>query len=231
MDNKRKALSDFVAKKKKKQELANPEDGGDVRYVKFSSRANATLIDLIISSILFIPFFQFISTTLKKLPPHVVQAKEKFLSGEIDHVSFFEILNYYYLNEGGIEAAFLEMGVQLIIVGITIILLWYWKGATPGKMFLSMKIVDAETLGEPTKAQWIIRYFAYILSFVPLFLGFFWIAFDKKRQGWHDKIAKTVVIYTKKEEENAKEKKFKRQTIIAIITIIAFLTYVSYLKN
>jgi uncharacterized RDD family membrane protein YckC len=26
------------------------------------------------------------------------------------------------------------------------------------------------------------------------FLGFIWVAFDKRKQGWHDKIAGTVVI-------------------------------------
>jgi uncharacterized RDD family membrane protein YckC len=31
---------------------------------------------------------------------------------------------------------------------------------------------------------------------IPLFLGFFWILIDDRRQGWHDKIAGTCVVYT-----------------------------------
>jgi uncharacterized RDD family membrane protein YckC len=27
-----------------------------------------------------------------------------------------------------------------------------------------------------------------------LYLGFLWIAFDRRKQGWHDKIAGTVVV-------------------------------------
>ena len=39
-----------------------------------------------------------------------------------------------------------------------------------------------------------IRALAAAFSFVVLFLGFFWIIWDKDRQGWHDKIAGTVVV-------------------------------------
>ncbi len=45
------------------------------------------------------------------------------------------------------------------------------------------------------KKQLIGRYFAYVLSTLPLGLGFLWIAFDPKKQGWHDKLAGTAVIY------------------------------------
>jgi len=37
-----------------------------------------------------------------------------------------------------------------------------------------------------------------ILRKRPFFLGIFWVAFDKKKQGWHDKLAGTVVVKTKK---------------------------------
>ncbi|HLA48407.1 MAG TPA: RDD family protein, partial [Nitrospinota bacterium] len=39
-----------------------------------------------------------------------------------------------------------------------------------------------------------IRYIGYIISEIPLFLGFLWIVFDKDKQGWHDKIAGTFVV-------------------------------------
>jgi uncharacterized RDD family membrane protein YckC len=29
-----------------------------------------------------------------------------------------------------------------------------------------------------------------------LLLGFIWVGFDQRKQGWHDKLAKTVVIKT-----------------------------------
>ena len=57
-----------------------------------------------------------------------------------------------------------------------------------------MIIVDARTGKAPSKGQLIGRYFAYYLSLLPLGLGFLWIAWDQRKQGWHDKIAGTVVI-------------------------------------
>ena len=41
----------------------------------------------------------------------------------------------------------------------------------------------------------ILRYLGYIVSALFFFLGFIWILFSSKRQGWHDKIARTCVVY------------------------------------
>jgi uncharacterized RDD family membrane protein YckC len=75
------------------------------------------------------------------------------------------------------------------------ILFWKFRGATPGKMAIGAKIVDARTGGAPSTGTLVLRFVAYIVSMLPLCLGFLWIAFDRRKQGFHDKIAKTVVIY------------------------------------
>jgi uncharacterized RDD family membrane protein YckC len=74
-------------------------------------------------------------------------------------------------------------------------LFWYFAGQTPGKALLGLRLVtvDGKRVSIP---RGILRYFAYYLSAIPIFLGFWWILIDDQRQGWHDKIAKTVVIYT-----------------------------------
>ena len=72
---------------------------------------------------------------------------------------------------------------------------WRYRGATPGKMAISARIVDAKTGGRPSTARLVVRYFAYIVSTLPLFLGFIWIGIDKRKQAFHDKIAGTVVVY------------------------------------
>jgi hypothetical protein len=41
----------------------------------------------------------------------------------------------------------------------------------------------------------VLRYVGYLVSAIVVSLGFIWILFDSKRQGWHDKIAKTYVVY------------------------------------
>ncbi|MCK9490744.1 MAG: RDD family protein [Sulfurimonas sp.] len=77
---------------------------------------------------------------------------------------------------------------------VATVLFWKYKSATPGKMALKLKVVDAKT-GDPLSVgQSIGRYFAYILSAIPLLLGYFWVAWDSKKQAWHDKLAGSVVV-------------------------------------
>ena len=80
---------------------------------------------------------------------------------------------------------------------IVVLLFWIYRSATPGKMILGLRIVDGRSLGKPSMPQFIGRFFAYLVSLIPLLIGFIWIAFDPRKQGWHDKIARTVVIHTR----------------------------------
>lgn len=67
-------------------------------------------------------------------------------------------------------------------------------------MAISAKIVDVKTGNAASTGQLIGRYFAYYLSLIPIGLGFVWVAFDARKQGWHDKLAGTVVIRKKNRE-------------------------------
>lgn len=69
-----------------------------------------------------------------------------------------------------------------------------YRQATPGKMAISARIVDAGTGGPPSTAQLVVRYLGYFVSTIPLCLGLLWVAFDPRKQGWHDKLARTVVV-------------------------------------
>ena len=62
-------------------------------------------------------------------------------------------------------------------------------------------IVDAKTGNTISKKQSIGRYFAQIISIIPFGLGYFWIAIDQKKQSWHDKLAGTVVIRSRRLEK------------------------------
>src|SRR5688572_26684815 len=62
-------------------------------------------------------------------------------------------------------------------------------GASIGKMVMGIKIVKEN--GKPiTYGDALVREIASILSLAILFLGFITIIWDKKKQSWHDKIAK-----------------------------------------
>ena len=76
---------------------------------------------------------------------------------------------------------------------MAIIIFWIYKAATPGKMAVSTKVVDAKTGANITASQSLIRYIGYYISIIPLGLGILWVGWDKRKQGWHDKIAGTVL--------------------------------------
>ena len=87
---------------------------------------------------------------------------------------------------------------QLILFMITVVyfsFFWWLLGFTPGKFLLGLRVIrqDGRRLGI---VRSIIRFFCYWISAIPLFMGFIWIIFDSKRQGWHDKLVNTQVIYT-----------------------------------
>ncbi len=77
---------------------------------------------------------------------------------------------------------------------VATILFWIYRSATPGKMLLNLKIIRSEDGSAPTKGQCVLRYVGYIVSSIALGLGLIWVAFDKRKQGWHDKMAKTYVV-------------------------------------
>jgi len=102
-----------------------------------------------------------------------------------------------YLNNEHMEKGSFDFIINYVFPTIAVILLWKYYQATPGKMIFKATIVDAKTGGKPTLKQWIIRYLGYFVSLLPFGLGYFWVAFDKKNQSFHDKLAKTVVIQSK----------------------------------
>lgn len=104
---------------------------------------------------------------------------------------------YFDPEKTGFVAGPADFLINWVLPAVAVILFWMLKQATPGKMILSLRIVDAATGNNPSAGQCVGRYFAYIVSMLPLFLGFIWIAFDKRKQGWHDKLAGTVVTRSK----------------------------------
>jgi uncharacterized RDD family membrane protein YckC len=90
-----------------------------------------------------------------------------------------------------------EFLIWYVFPAVAAIVLWKYKSATPGKMIVGVKIVDARTGKKPSMMQCIVRYFAYFVSTIPFGLGYLWIAFDRRKQAWHDKLAGTVVVREK----------------------------------
>jgi len=99
--------------------------------------------------------------------------------------------NIDLLNVYGFWDAFFTRILPVLLV----VTLWHFMGATPGKKLLHCKIVDAKTLDALSWQQCGTRLLSYTASILPLYLGFFWIGWDKHKQGFHDKLAHTLVLY------------------------------------
>ena len=99
------------------------------------------------------------------------------------------------------DASFIKGPADLIISwvlpAVACILLWIAMSKTPDKMAIGAEIVDSRTGGTPTAGQFIIRYLGYFVAMLPLGLGIIWVGFDPRKQGWHDKMAGTVVVRNK----------------------------------
>ena len=97
------------------------------------------------------------------------------------------------------ESSALVMGpadvvINYILPAVFVIVLWIRISATPGKLAIGAVIVDARTGEKPSTRQFIIRYIGYYVAAIPLAIGFIWVGFDPRKQGWHDKLAGTVVV-------------------------------------
>ena len=105
----------------------------------------------------------------------------------------------HLLSQTLVESGFLARWIwdnvmQTLILSLYFGVCWHVWSATPGKMLLRMKIVDAETGAPMSDRQIMIRLAGYGVSAFFAMIGFFWIHIDKRRQGWHDKMAGTVVV-------------------------------------
>jgi uncharacterized RDD family membrane protein YckC len=104
------------------------------------------------------------------------------------------VLSFFRTSDLADDLALLVLGVSHVLFAVVYFTaFWVLAGQTPGMSMTGLRVVrtDGKPVGIGTA---ILRFIAYAISAI-LFLGFIWILFDKRRQGWHDKIARTYVIY------------------------------------
>jgi uncharacterized RDD family membrane protein YckC len=145
----------------------------------FFSRSLAFVIDLIILSVV-----QLVGTAL-------IQTLLRFfrLTGLVSYVKTLLENSTFQLGSGAVLLTLLVIGYYTFF--------WTLVGFTPGKAVLGLKVVRRNS-AKLSFGRSLLRFFSYWISALPLFLGFFWVLWDSKRQGWHDKIAGTQVLYIPK---------------------------------
>ena len=86
------------------------------------------------------------------------------------------------------------LGIYLLVSIVYNVGFWLLSGQTPGKRVLGLRVMRKDgtrlKLGNALRRQ-----VGYWISAI-FFLGFLWILVDNKRQGFHDKIAGTIVTYS-----------------------------------
>jgi uncharacterized RDD family membrane protein YckC len=147
----------------------NPINSNDYEYVGFWIRVAAALIDSLLVIAVTLPVLRMIYG-----PGYFEESADRFVAGPADFL------------------------ISWIFPALAVVLFWRAKQATPGKMVFDARIVDARTGAPMTFGQSIGRYLGYFVSTIPFGLGLIWVAFDARKQGWHDKLAGTVVIRTRR---------------------------------
>jgi uncharacterized RDD family membrane protein YckC len=74
---------------------------------------------------------------------------------------------------------------------------WYlFDGSTLGQLLFGLRVVKADGSHNLSFWQVVVRVIGFYISMAVFFLGFLWILIDRDRRGWHDRLARTKVIYT-----------------------------------
>lgn len=95
--------------------------------------------------------------------------------------------------KGGTTAALGYVLALPVVFGAYCVGFWTLLGRTPGMMLMGLRVVTVDG-APPGVRRSIVRALGYWVSAI-LLLGFAWIAVDGRRQGFHDKLARTVVVY------------------------------------
>jgi len=142
----------------------------------FFSRSAAFIVDLVILGLVQLLGSAFIELFLRFFR----------LSGLVGNLRAIWENSTYNIFAGSLV-------MTLVVIGY-FAFFWSLVGFTPGKAILGLKVVRKDG-AKVSFGRALVRFFAYWISALPLFLGFFWVLWDPGRRGWHDKIAGTQVLY------------------------------------
>jgi uncharacterized RDD family membrane protein YckC len=142
-------------------------------YVGFWSRFLAFLVDSLVASIIIYPLLLMFAeaVTMADLDFSNLEQTQAFLNRMLERLL--------------LESLF----ISVVFVGF-----WIYLDSSPGKLLFKAYIVDARTLQSASRLQLVIRSLSYYISLLCFGLGFIWIGLDARKQGWHDKLARTLVI-------------------------------------
>ena len=174
---------------------SRPKSDEHKRYGTFNRRMIAASIDSLVITGLIAPiidyfYIQYYGASTVPFNEILMHASEQAgKGGDSVHV-LFEALK----EAGYVDRLVMNTKWQFYAYVVYCVVCWHFWSATPGKLICRLQVVDAKTGGRIGTMQSILRAMFYLPSALFFGLGFFWIAFNKKRRGWHDYFAGTEVI-------------------------------------
>jgi uncharacterized RDD family membrane protein YckC len=103
-------------------------------------------------------------------------------------------------SQNAAAAAVFGGGFLLLYLFASAVQIGYWiyfwgsSGATLGMRLLHLRVVDANTGAPIGYARATVRFLMSIVNTWACYIGWIWVAFDPRKQGWHDKVANSVVL-------------------------------------
>ena len=152
-----------------------------IAYAGFWIRVGAAFIDSIIIGVPFvIIFFVFEGSAFSAYTTCVNNAvatgsPATTCGSSLSSIAYWELVGF------AVELAYF-------------VIMWSKFGGTLGQRILGLHVVDAATGLNIGIGRAIGRFVGYLISSIVLYIGLIWVAFDPRKQGWHDKIASTFVV-------------------------------------
>ena len=127
--------------------------------------------------------------------PDLASVGSRFIGYLIDSIIvgvIGSILSYASMTVGGALSSIIALLGFLVSVGYYTY--FFGNGQTPGMTAMKIKLIGTDGTYPIGYGKGFLRWIGMIISAMVILLGFIWILIDKKRQGWHDKIAGTYVV-------------------------------------
>ena len=107
--------------------------------------------------------------------------------------NFFDLSNLIEVPILSLPFVAIANPISVILSCVYFVALWAWRDQTLGMMVLNIRLIRPDGTNVDTGHS-ITRLFGSIIAAAPFFIGLIWIAFDERKQGWHDKLAATYVV-------------------------------------
>lgn len=182
----------------------DPKDPPEYKYGTFNVRMIASTLDICLLFVVALPAVDFFMS--QAFPPiNMAPIMQVLGSPEItsNPEQLLRALWKVMSEQSFIERFFVENILQVAFIALYIIPCWFRYSTTPGKMLFRLQILDEKTGERMSDRQAVKRFLGYFLSALPLTLGFVWIVFDKRRRGFHDMFAGTIVVRKPKNAQTA----------------------------